>query len=146
MNDLQQNITNVPERKDVFRLPEAGKKSDPDNLQPFLAIKPPETSQNTPPVLAFQRKREIDIPWHTIIGSATTAGTTSTGAIREYFERSWNLNAEDLADFVKDPAPQIQTIPRDTGATDQRGKPMYRTNLKDPQKPTNEAVSAGIVL
>ena len=88
MNYVQQNITKVPERKDVFRLPDAGQKVDPNDLQPFLAIKPPETSQNTPPVLAFQRKREIDIPWKDIIGSASTEGSISTAAIREWVQQA----------------------------------------------------------
>jgi hypothetical protein len=131
-------------------LTDDGSRQNPDDLQPFLSIKPPETSRNTPPVLAFQRKREIDIPWIDIIGSADTEGSTSTAAIREYFERSWNLDPEALEDFLKDPSPRIRPTPLDTGTTGEDGQPvlepMYRTNLDDPQKPAHEVVPEGVVL
>jgi hypothetical protein len=133
-----------------LRLPDLGQKNDPNDLQSSLAIKPPETSQNTPPILAFQRKREIDIPWKDIIGSASTEGSTSTAAIREYFEISWDLKVVDLEDFLKDSSPYIQPTPLDTGTKDKEGKSvlklMYRTNLDDPQKPAPEDIPAGIVL
>jgi hypothetical protein len=55
-------------------------------LQRHLAIGQPEIAADTPPILSFQRKREIDIPWQELGGYGSAAA-----AIRARFEESWNF-------------------------------------------------------
>jgi len=45
-----------------------------DRLRRSLEIRPPEDASRTPPILAFKRKREIEIPWAEIVSDAKEAG------------------------------------------------------------------------
>ena len=47
---------------------------DGDRLRRSLEIHPPEDASRTPPILAFKRKREIDIPWDDIVSGAKDTG------------------------------------------------------------------------
>ncbi|MDJ0597937.1 MAG: hypothetical protein QNJ37_03720 [Crocosphaera sp.] len=72
-----------------------------------MVDKPPENLKETPPILSFQRKRDIEIPWEQVLHSTKTEGLTSIASIKEYFERSWGLSGspksqEDLTQYVKD--------------------------------------------
>jgi hypothetical protein len=116
-------------------------------LQPFVAVHEPPDSRNTPPTLAFRRKRDVEIPWKEILDRTPTAGDTSVAAIREYFERSWGLQSvtgSDLPALTGGPAPRIRRLSAATG--DAPGLTMYRTGLDAPAEPAAAAVTTGVVI
>ncbi|WP_243304771.1 hypothetical protein [Geothrix oryzisoli] len=55
------------------------------SLQRSLLLKPPSDAVNTPPVLTFERKREVEIPWGEFGPQAPVE------AIRAHFEASWGV-------------------------------------------------------
>jgi len=70
-------------------------RGDDKVLQKFLTIQPPDDASKTPPILAFRRKREVEIPWAEIVGDDNVSGEVSVAAIREYFENSWGIPVEE---------------------------------------------------
>ena len=81
-------------QQDIDMVPDAAASAVPAAAewdgQPFLKIQRPVDCTSSPPVLSFQRKREVEIPWDKILPNTETLPTSVT-AIREYFERSWGL-------------------------------------------------------
>jgi len=121
------------------------------NLQPFIKIQPPASSDNASPVLSFRRKRRVDVPWGNILGSSATVGETSIGAIREYFEVSWGLGAIDennLTSVNNGDAARIKAL--QTAGKDAEGnpapKPMYRAKLGDEARSEDETQPAAVTV
>jgi hypothetical protein len=120
-------------------------------LQPFVVIRGPEDPRETPPILSFHRKREVQIPWAEILDRAGTTGDTSVAAIREYFERSWGLpavTADDLPSLTGGATPRIRGLgpPGKDAAGKPTGLTMYRTSFAVPAEPVASAVTAGVVI
>ncbi len=87
-------LPEIPKREDIFSL-----EGNSNQLQPFLLVdKPPENLKETPPILSFQRKRDIEIPWEQVLDNTPTEGLTSLASIREYFESSWGFSSGELKD------------------------------------------------
>jgi hypothetical protein len=121
------------------------------SLQPFIKIHPPASTDNTPPVLSFRRKRRVDVPWDEILGSSATTGETSIGAIREYFEVSWGLGPIDenqLSSVTDGDAARIKAL--QTAGKDTEGNPapkqMYRAKLGDEPKPEDETQPVAVTI
>lgn len=99
----------------------APQQTDPPDascLQPFLQIRQPDDVAKNPPILAFQRKREVEIPWGDIAdgNDADARGNAAIAAVRDYFEKSWDMdirkeNCWPLLDSKVDPWP-IKQIPK----------------------------------
>lgn len=53
-------------------------------LDRLLHIHPPEDAAKSPPILAFQRKRDVEIPW--------SLKDQPVNAIRAHFEKAWGVN------------------------------------------------------
>jgi hypothetical protein len=116
-------------------------------LQEFVAIHGPEDSRDTPPVLSFRRKREVQIPWSEIVDGAETTGDASVTAIREYFERSWRLSAvteAGLQALTGGPRPRIRAL--ETGTEGAAQPAMFRTNLDVPAKPAAAPLIEGVAI
>lgn len=63
-------LAEIPKREDIFSL-----EGNSNQLQPFLLLdKPPDNLKETPPILSFQRKRDIEIPWEQVLGNTATEG------------------------------------------------------------------------
>jgi hypothetical protein len=121
-----------------------------DALKPYLELKPPEKARNAPPILSFERRRDIEIPWGEVLQKLAVRGSSSIAAIRRYFEESWPFDkpaAEVLEDYSKrltseDP-PLVMEI------HDVEGKPapaIYRTVFKDKSEPGAEQLKKGVIL
>jgi hypothetical protein len=127
-----------------------------EGLQPFLSVRPPPASDQTPPVLSFRRKRRVDLPWQDILSNSATAGETSIASIREYFEASWGVAAVDkttLGAVVEGDAARIVAL--QTAGRDAKGnpapKPMYRASLDAPaaaesDRPAAVTVDSGLII
>ncbi len=116
-------------------------------LRDHVVVQPPEDSRQTPPVLSFRRKREIDIPWGEILHDVSTDGEGSIAAIRDYFESAWGLDEAmtqpRLAELVAGADAVIARVDlsADAKAT-KSGIRLFRTVLTDPDKPAAAAVTA----
>jgi hypothetical protein len=79
-------------------------RGDGSALHQFLGIHPPDDASKTPPILAFKRKREVEIPWGEIVNNeaVTSAGEVATTVIRNYFEESWGFEVNE--EWWNDPA------------------------------------------
>lgn len=120
-------------------------------LQKFLTIQPPDEAANTPPILTFRRKREIEIPWAEIVDDDNVTGSMSIVAIREYFEKSWGFPVSE--EWMKDPAHHLL----DTDSGPWRVKQLQKDNppsifrpdfdkLDAQGKPTAVQLSEGFVI
>ena len=120
-------------------------------LQKFLTIQPPDDVSKTPPILAFSRKREVEIPWADIVGDEDVTGAVSIAAIREYFENSWGFPVN--AEWMKDPAHHLL----DTGSSSwrvrqlqqEKSPPVFRPDfgkLDDQGRPTPVPLAEGFVI
>jgi hypothetical protein len=115
-------------------------------LGSFIGVQGPEESRDSSPVLSFQRRRELEIPWEEILRGATSEGQVSVAAIREYFERSWGVESEmSIAELAKLADAGLGPIARiDAGGeTDSSGPGirLYRTDLSNPAKPVAQAIT-----
>lgn len=126
-------------------------RGDDEALQKFLTIQPPESASSSPPILAFKRKREVEIPWAEIVGDEQVTGAVSIAAIRDYFEKSWGFPVDK--EWMKDPAHSLL----DTGSGSWRVKQLetdkppsvYRPDFDtlDPEgKPTPAQLLEGFVI
>jgi hypothetical protein len=97
MSVLFTDPKDVPERNELFKID-----GEAAHLRPALEIKPPEDSAQTPPILSFKRKREIEIPWGEIFKDIGVEGGASTAALRAYFEDSWGVDLREAAKGGKD--------------------------------------------
>lgn len=62
-----------------------------ENLRRSILLQPPSDAVNTPPVLSFERKREVEIPW------GEFGALDPVQAIRAHFEASWGVaNVKNL--------------------------------------------------
>src|SRR5512147_1116720 len=75
-------------------------------LQQYLRIHPPDDASRTPPILAFKRKREVEIPWGEIVGNGNVTGAEAVKAIRNYFEESWGFDV-NAKKWWEDPSHHI---------------------------------------
>jgi hypothetical protein len=126
-------------------------RGDDNALQKFLTIQPPDNAAKTPPILAFRRKREVEIPWAEIVEDENVTGAVSIAAIREYFEKSWGFPVDE--EWMKDPAHHLL----DTGAGSWRVKQLQQEKspsifrpdfdkLDAQGKPTPAPLSEGFVI
>lgn len=120
-------------------------------LQKFLTIQPPDAAANTPPILSFRRKREIEIPWAEIVDDDNVTGSVSIVVIREYFEKSWGFSVDE--EWMKDPAHHLL----DTGSgpwrvrqlEKDRPSSIFRPDFDNPDaegRPTPVQLSEGFVI
>ena len=141
----------VPERDELFKID-----GGDAHLRPALEIKPPEDSAQTPPILSFKRKREIEIPWGEIFKSIGVDGGVSTAALRAYFEDSWGFDLQEAAKGGKDALATV-LLGGETPKVMQLQSPnevevpkvAYRPNFDKPDKagnPTAEPLNQGFVL
>lgn len=84
------DLNAVPTEQNLFEV-----RCDGNALQPFLGIQPPDNASKTPPILAFRRKREVEIPWSEIVGDEDVTGGALIAAIRKYFEDSWGFDVDE---------------------------------------------------
>ncbi|MGK7954962.1 MAG: hypothetical protein AB4063_06840, partial [Crocosphaera sp.] len=116
-------------REDIFSL-----EGNSNQLQPFLMVdKPPENLKETPPILSFQRKRDIEIPWEQVLGNSATAGLTSIASIREYFESSWGFSSGELTE-------------EDLGKIKVEQGTWYRSKFDANGNPVAKKIEKGLVL
>ena len=121
-----------------------------DALKPFLELKPPEGAQNTPPILSFERKRNIEIPWGEILQKLAVKGSSSILAIKRYFEESWPFDKSVeavLEDYPK--RLTAQDPPLVLEIEDRAGAPapvIYRTVFNDKGDPGDEPLKNGVVI
>lgn len=114
---------------------------DRRNLLDRLEIRPPEDLATAPPVLAFQRKREVEIPWGGISDGVDGASNASLAAIREYLPPVLNTdpdNPSGVRQLVKGPQKPDSSI-----------KPygVYRTNFEALPKPAaSDKLETGFVI
>jgi hypothetical protein len=66
-------------------------RGDGNALQQFLEIHPPDDASNTPPILTFKRKHEVEIPWGKIVGDEAV-----TSANFDVNEEWWKDSAGKL--------------------------------------------------
>ncbi|MDZ7582712.1 MAG: hypothetical protein U5R30_19545 [Deltaproteobacteria bacterium] len=146
---LQYNdLTKTPIQRNLIEV-----RGDGNVLQQFLGIHPPDDASKSPPILAFKRKREVEIPWGEIFNDeAVISAGTAASAIRKYFEESWDFQVNK--DWMKDSAHHLL----DSGSGSwwvmqlQNGKPpVYRPDFDklDPQaqgKPTSVPLTEGFVI
>ncbi len=141
----------VPERDELFKIDGEGA-----DLRPALEIKPPEDSAQTPPILSFKRKREIEIPWGEIFKDIGVDGGVSTTALRAYFEDSWGFDLQEAAKGGKDALanallggelPKVMQLSSPSEV--EIATVVYRPNFDKPDKagnPTAEPLHQGFVL
>ncbi len=112
------------------------------SIEKHLGVHPPEDPAKTPPILSFNRKREVEIPWATILEDAEVTDAGPITAIRQFFERSWQLSApveEVLAENPDALGTFVVLLSEE--------QPAYRSNFdQNPNTPTAEKVTSGIVL
>jgi len=108
----QQMLEGVPLRSEVLG------QSTQENaaLANRLEIGLPKDLDQAPPTLAFDRLREIKLPWPDLIRDMNRnrdAQMTSVGPLRSHFEMSWwgedraNPKAEDIAELIADGMMQV---------------------------------------
>lgn len=144
MTPFEAGLQGVPERSELIAAG-AGERG----LGTYIGVREPVESREAPPVLAFRRKREVDIPWSDILQGLATDGELSVAAIREYFERSWGVEAPltdaGLAALTGGSSPRIAQIDlRPDAAAPTPGLRLYRSTMPDPGqagKPAAEAIT-----
>ncbi len=135
--------TGIPNRDQLFTL-EGGD----GRLTSHLAIKAPDDAANTPPVLSFKRKREVEIPWAQIFKGITDNSPVSVSALRAYFEDSWGLDdlkkalSEDPELLFEEEQQFVQQIDR----PDADPIAVFRTDFSDDGKVTGQPVTSGFLL
>ena len=138
-------LTGVPARHELVRID-----GNAEALRPYLQIKPPEAAKTSPPILAFTRKREIQIPWGEILQDLAVAGSSSIAALRMYFEESWGFEqpVKEVLEAVKDaliksdgPVQEIETAGDAPPAPE-----LYRTTFDREGNPTAERLAEGVVI
>jgi len=143
---MADELTKDPTQQNLFEVC-----GDGNALQKFLGIHPPDNASKTPPILAFRRKREVEIPWGEIVGDKDVTGAASIAAIRKYFEDSWGFHVDEK--WMNDSAHHLM----DTGSGSWRVKQLPKDkpssicrpdfNKLDSQgKPTAVALSEGFVI
>ncbi|MDJ0509726.1 MAG: hypothetical protein QNJ64_10800 [Crocosphaera sp.] len=121
-------LPEIPKREDIFHL-----EGDGNQLQPFLRVdKPPENLKETPPILSFQRKRDIEITWEQVLGNSATEGLTSIASIREYFESSWGFSPGKLTE-------------KDLKKIKPEPKTWYRSTVDKDGNPNAEKIENGLI-
>ncbi len=144
MTPFESGLRGVPERSELITAGAAER-----GLGTYIGIREPVESREAPPVLAFRRKREVDIPWSDILQGMASAGELSVAAIREYFERSWGVKAPltdaGLAALTSGSSPRIARIDlRPDPAAPTPGLRLYRSKMPDPGQagaPAAEAIT-----
>lgn len=125
-------------------------RGDGNALQHFLEIHPPDDASNTPPILAFKRKREIEIPWSEIVGdeAVTSASVEATKAIRNYFEESWDFDVNE--EWWKDSAHHLLETEPGSWYVKQLSNDYltFRPNFDNliDDKPAQEQLAEGFVI
>lgn len=108
-----------------------------DPLSAVLGVREPIEARQAPPALSFRRKREVDIPWGEIFRRLAPSGEISITALREYFERSWGLQAApDEARLTELCSGERARIVRVGIADDPAARVFFRTDLSVPATPT----------
>lgn len=118
-------------------------------LNPILAeqlsLRPPADLENVPPTLAFNRVRQIAVPWPELMQAMSQIGESTMGAtraLRNYFEESWWGEArpaptdDDISALFD--AGLIVTLPEDVaeGATPKHSFHYYTQKREPkPEKP-----------
>jgi hypothetical protein len=141
-------LTKGPTQQNLFEVC-----GDGNALQQFLGIHPPDNASKTPPILAFRRKREVEIPWGEIVRdeAVSSAGVEAIKAIRKYFEESWGFDVNE--EWWKDSAHRLLDTRAGFWCVKQlqKDKPssIFRADFDrlDAQgKPTAVAVTEGFVI
>ncbi|MBY8974202.1 hypothetical protein KHP62_00185 [Rhodobacteraceae bacterium NNCM2] len=148
-------IDAVPRRREVI-----GDVNDGANaLANRLELDVPEDLTTVPPTLAFNRVREVALPWVELIEQMSAPGGAATGAggaMRSYFERSWwgedraEPTAEDIAALIADgliwvlpvPDEQSDAVPAFHTYTEVTEEKDGKTTVK----PSAAPLTAGLVL
>ncbi len=138
----------IPRRAEIM----GGSNTDNTALATRLEMNLPGSLADAPPTLAFDRVREVDLPWAALIEAMsrdTDGAMTGTAPLRSYFERSWwdgdrpKPAAEDLQKLVDDGL--ITVLP---GSGDNAATFFSYGEVTEDDKtvPKGEPVAAGIVL
>jgi hypothetical protein len=124
-------------------------------LAPFLTMRPPDdypeidkkALAEAPPLLSFNRKRTVDLPWRTIFEGVSIDPAPSLTAVRRMLERGWPLPEApadtDYAALVSEGWIYATAAESADGAA---LPPVFRVTV-DPNTgdPVGTAVTAGIV-
>ena len=138
----------IPRRADIL----GGSNTGNTALATRLEMNLPGSLADAPPTLAFDRVREVDLPWAALIeamGRHKDGAMTGTAPLRSYFERSWwsedrpKPAAEDLQKLVDDGLITILPGSGDNAAT---FFSYGEVTEDDKTVPKGEPVTAGIVL
>lgn len=126
-------------------------------LAPFLSVRPPnddpdidrQALSKAPPVLSFQRKREVDLPWRKMFQGVEIGTGPSLAGVRRSFERGWPLPARptdaDHARLVE--AGWIRHIAAKPGEDRSAIAPVHRVGIDEEKREAKAVVvTEGIVL
>jgi hypothetical protein len=125
------DISRDPNQQRLQALSDRGLEASQE-LARWLDIKTPEDAVKAPPILAFQRKREVEIPW----GQRAPAE-----ALRAHFESSWGLQPD--ADWPTLSA-QLKLMLVPVGAPPAKVLELFTANPAQADKPAS--VKSGIAL
>ena len=139
----------VPHRLDIL----GGAAAENDELAARLDMNLPGRLADAPPTLAFDRVREVNLPWAELVEamSRNEDGLVSTTApLRSYFERSWwgedraTPSAADLAELFEDGLIVVVWA----SGEDQPDNPLLFWNYAEDDKGAakGEPLASGIVL
>ena len=117
----------------------------PPALPTVLGVREPMPAREAPPTLSFHRKRAVDIPWAEILLQLAPGGEISIAALREYFERSWGVDAPptetQLTELCSGARARIVRVapspppPPDVEPTTRIARMFHRTDLANPKAP-----------
>lgn len=118
---------------------------DDGAFRKLLQIQLPDPAVAAPPILAFKRKREIEILWEALgnqVEATTKAGIT---AIRQYFENSWQVKLPDA--WTDDPQVLTSGEPERRLVWSLENGSVYRTSFDNPGgKPEGKPLTSGFVI
>lgn len=137
--------TEFPGGKDLFQSDHGA-----EALKPHLQLQPPEKAQNAPPILSFERRRDIEIPWGEVLQKLAVRGSSPVAGIRRYFEESWPFDKpveavlEDYSNRLTAENPPL--VVEIEAGKEGPSPTIFRTAFDDKGEAAGEQVKEGVVL
>ncbi|MCP4685225.1 MAG: hypothetical protein GY867_07225, partial [bacterium] len=146
---MANDLTKEPTQQNLFEVC-----GDSSALQQYLGIHPPDNASKASPILAFRRKREVEIPWGEIItdDALADAGAEAIAAIRGYFEKSWGFDVNN-EEWWKDESHHLLDTENGSWCVKQLGKApsfhVFRPDFDNPDPkglPTALPINEGFII